>query len=208
MKSLDNSLASPNALQQRSARDGEQLSLERQGRSEGRIRNLLRERGIPNGGALITSIDADAILGAIRWYDEQPRHGKGAVGPGLLATVLRDGGMPGYGTAGTEACARTDELDAEWAIVVARLDELVAQEPAGIPMPYTFLACWVPLMHPHSHDTGGWTVAARTDTCAWIRSKPGRMRLLSKVAGAPVRLIECDHPPLAGDNPPQEGASA
>ncbi len=51
------------------------------------------ERGIDNPDDLLCFASADAILGACAWWDDRP-----GSGPGLLATVIRSGGKPGYRT--------------------------------------------------------------------------------------------------------------
>lgn len=63
----------------------------------------LRERGVTNVSSLV-SVAADAdeldgIEGAIRWYDERRKTQPASTG--LLVTVIRDGGKPGYGLTST-----------------------------------------------------------------------------------------------------------
>lgn len=55
---------------------------------------LLRDRDV-NRPELLTQLAApDAILGAVRWYDEQRK--RSDIGAGVLVNCIREGGKPGY----------------------------------------------------------------------------------------------------------------
>jgi hypothetical protein len=61
---------------------------------EDRVVAMLAERGVTNAREeMLTGPSLDAILGAIKWFDDLP---SGRAGTGLLVAKIRDGGMPGY----------------------------------------------------------------------------------------------------------------
>lgn len=156
------------------------------GEGAGELRNELRKRGIIHPLTLLQAASPAAITGAIRWYDEQPREGSGAIGPGLLANVIRDGGMPGYGVApAIVPCPCTPELREQWELVIAHLERTVSEDDWV--MRY---APWVPLIHPHAFDDAlGWTLAAEAWALSWIGAR--RLRGLREAAGRPVALVTC-----------------
>jgi hypothetical protein len=155
------------------------------GKEERELRIELRIRGVFAPGPLVESVSAEAIEGAIRWYDEQPRRGPGAIGAGALYDAIRDGGMPGYGAPGEETlCPWTPELAQEWQLVIVELERIVSEDDWIIRY-----APWVPHLHPHSHDVTGWTLGAQ----AWVPDWLGKRRAgIRRAAGCPVQIVVCE----------------
>lgn len=59
-----------------------------------KLRNELTRRGISNPDSFLDALDADAIEGAIRWWDDERK--VNTIGAALLAHKLQNGGMAGY----------------------------------------------------------------------------------------------------------------
>lgn len=138
-----------------------------------------------NPAALLKLASFEAIRGAVRWYDEQPREGTGKIGPGILTDVIRDGGMEGYGVA--EACPCTRELCQEWQLVIVELERILSEDDWIIRY-----APWMALLHPHSHDVAGWTLGAE----AWVPDWLGKRRAgIRRAAGCPVHVVACESQP-------------
>lgn len=141
----------------------------------------LRSRGIYKPGPLLAHATPDAIAGAIRWWDEH-RERDPQMSAGILANVITDGGMPGYGQA--PACPWTPALAEAWSAVITRLEELSSEDDWI--MRY---APWMPVIHPHIFsETTGWTLGAEPWALGWFGY---RLKALRKAAGAPIALIAC-----------------
>jgi hypothetical protein len=139
----------------------------------------MKNRGINNPEELLRHAGAPAILGACRWFDEKPN-----AGPGLLAKVIREGGMPEMAPTAEPACPCTCELCQEWQLVLVELERVISEDDWI--MRY---APWVPLLHPHSRDGQGWTLGAESWVPAWFGERRDGLR---KAAGCPVAIVACE----------------
>lgn len=148
----------------------------------------MRSRGIFNPEKLLRLATADAIAGAIRWYDEQSER-TATVSPGVLANAILDGGMPGYGeTTAAPACPCTPELEAEWAAALKVLDEAEAD----------FELVWAQKCHPHRHDVAGWQVGAPAWVLGWL---PKYLPAIRRMVGEQITTVACDPAPTNGGKP-------
>ena len=131
----------------------------------------MRQRGIDNGAELLdTFATAEAVLGAIRWFDERKTRRGRPIGPGLLAKVIREGGMPNYPHVGAgrapvprPAPATLDpRLERDWARVQVELRALVGD---------TTYAVWLAGLTPRSLHDGVLELDAPAATAAWIAKR-------------------------------------
>jgi hypothetical protein len=82
---------------------------------------MLKERGIDRVEELLqpfqTDEQLDLVVGAVKWWDDLPKLGERAVGPGLLVKKIQGGGVEGYKRPGERSAPRgkltiTDDLRA------------------------------------------------------------------------------------------------
>jgi hypothetical protein len=143
----------------------------------------MRSRGINNPGELLnTFADAEAVLGACRWFDRRSEDKRSQVGPGLLAKVIRDGGMPGYGQQpAVSDCLAGPEIEQQWSAVLAGLEER-----ATLPL---LAQHWLTHLHPHAFTEAGWTLGAQRHVIGWLRKyRPA----IDQAAGCPVAIESCE----------------
>lgn len=146
------------------------------------LRRALRERGVWQPAPLVHGVDPDAVEGAIRWYDDV-RSRRSEVTAAALVGVLRDGGMPGYGTTSAgEPCPLTgpdrEPLREAWKALDARLSRTIGQ-----------WQLWRDGVHLHALG-GEFVIACPAAAHSWLSERYGRV--IAQAAVVPVRFTVCE----------------
>jgi hypothetical protein len=97
----------------------------------------LRDRGVLDPETLLRFAAPDAIVGACRWFDDQRN-----VGIGMLVTVIKAGGKPGYETPRTQSRSPVDVSADYWERICESLRQLFPDlcDEMGRPHPAAILA--------------------------------------------------------------------